>query len=368
MDFTFELASPQDDPALRRLLASSTMPGRITVTFEREPNYFLGCGTMGNFWQVVIARHKASGEIAGVLCRGVREHFINGQPQNLGYIGQIRIAEKYRGLWLLSRGLDYFRSLHADGRTQAYWGVISDENDIARGVLVERQRKGFPSARYVARIHTLGIILRKPRKPIPFSGEITPGLAELLPEIVSFMRQHGASKQFFPAYTAADFAGSAATLGFSVDDFLLARQNGDIVGVLGIWDQAAYKQTIVRGYDLSLRRIKPLYDLGARLLGAQPLPAIGEHIHSAYASFICIADNDPEIFRPLLRAAYNLAAERRYAHMMIGLTETDPLLPVAQKYQHIAYHSRLYVGYWDDADPFYETLDNRIPYIEIAAL
>ena len=164
MDFSFELATPEDDPALRRLLATSAMPGQITVTFEREPNYFLGCGTMGRFCQVVIARHQPGGEIAGVMCRGSRPHFVNGQVEELGYIGQLRVAESYRGLWLLSRGLPFFRELHADGRTQAYFGVISDENRVARGVLVEHPRHRFPTAREVARIYTAGIILRRPKK------------------------------------------------------------------------------------------------------------------------------------------------------------------------------------------------------------
>lgn len=382
MDFTFELAQPEDDPALRRLLASSAMPGRITVTFEREPNYFLGCGTMGRSWQIVIARHVASGEIAGVLCRGIRPHFINGQPQELGYIGQIRIAEKYRSLWLLQRGLAYFRALHADGRVNAYWGVISDENSIARGVLVERSRRSFPAARQVARIHTLGIILRKPIMRLPFSEasssqpEISRGSVKFLPEIVFFLRKSGAARQLFPAYDESDFTGGTATLGFSVSDFLVARCNGVIVGVIGLWDQSSYKQTVVQGYDRSLGLIRPFYNLGMRVIGAQPLPAVGEHIHSAYASFICVASetdhkDHADVFRALLRAVYNLAAERGYAHLMLGLAENDPLLSVAQEYPHIAYHSRLYVAWWDQAGgvvDFYRQLDGRVPYIEIAAL
>jgi hypothetical protein len=63
-----------------------------------------------------------------------------------------------------------------------------------------------------------------------------------------------------------------------------------------------------------------------------------------------------------------LAAERGYAYLMLGLTENDPLLPVAKKFPHIAYHSSLYTACWADAGDFYEQLDGRVPYIEIAAL
>ena len=391
MDFTFELASPQDDPALRQLLANSAMPGRITVTFEREPNYFLGCGTMGHFWQVVIARHQPSGELAGVLCRGVRPYFVNGQPTDLGYIGQIRIAEKYRSLWLLQRGLGYFRSLHADGRALAYWGVISDENAIARGVLVERRRGSFPTAHQLARIYTLGIILRAGAYSRPlkhagpaFPGQIERGSPQTLPEIVAFLRREGARKQLFPAYALEDFdtandpKGGGSTYAFNVNDFLVARQQGQIVGVVGLWDQASFKQTVVQAYDRSLRLLRPFYNLGARLLGAQPLPGTGQHIHSAYASFICIegqaahdlTETGAAAWAALLQAVCRLAAERRYAHLMLGLAEGDPLLPIARQYPHIAYHSQLYLGYWTEPGQagLYSQLDGRIPYTEIAML
>jgi len=324
---------------------------------------------MGSFWQVVIARHKTSGEIAGVLCRAVRSHYINGTSHYLGYVGQIRIAEKYRGLWILQQGLSFFRDLHNDGRAPAYWGVISAENRVPRGILVDRRRRNFPSAREVARIYTLGIILRKPLRPLPFDGQIEFGSSETLPEIVAFLQKQGAQRQFFPVYSVKDFEGMGVTRGFDIRDFIVARRDGAIVGVLGLWDQGGYKQSIVRKYDRSLQILKPFYNMGARLLRAQPLPNLGEHIHSTYASFICVANNEIDVFAALLRAVYNLAAKRHYAYLMLGLTTNDPLLPAARKYAHIDYHSQLYLGSWEsEFDGLGHKLDDRVPYIEISTL
>ena len=54
---------------------------------------------------------------------------------------------------------------------------------------------------------------------------------------------------------------------------------------------------------------------------------------------------------------------------MLGLTRDDPLLPVARKYLHIDYHSRLYLGSWEsEHDGLDAPLDDRVPYIEIATL
>lgn len=371
MEFDIELAAPQDDPAIRRLLATSAMPGDITVTFEREPDYFLGCGTMGHFCQVIVARHRPSGDIAGLACRAGGPRFVNGQVQALGYLGQIRIAEKYRGLWLISRGLAFLRELDADERVPAYFGVISDDNTIARGVFVDHPRRHFPTLREAARLYTLGIILRK-SNPSPRSAgselEIRRGSREQLGAIVAFFRQHGAARQFFPAYVEDDFVASPTTRGFDVGDFVVAHRGGEIAGVMGLWDQSGYKQTVVQSFNGALRWLRPVYNAGARLAGAQPLAAPGQHIHSAYASFICVANHDPRVFRGLLRQVCAMAAGRGYAHLMLGLAEQDPLLPAARAYPHIAYHSRLYLAYWEKGKALVEQLDGRVPYIEIAAL
>jgi hypothetical protein len=93
------------------------------------------------------------------------------------------------------------------------------------------------------------------------------------------------------------------TPGFDIGDFFVARRYGLIVGVIGLWDQDGFKQPIVRGYDRSLRLLKPFY---------------------------------------------NLAGQRGYAYLMLDLSKNNPLLPLTQKYAHIDYHSRVYLGAWEE--------------------
>jgi hypothetical protein len=373
MDFCFKLATDKDDPDLRHLLATNAMPGRITVTFKREPTYFAGCGTMGRFWQVLVGRHRPSQEIAAVLCRSTQPRFVNGQVREIGYLGQLRVDLKYRSRWVLLHGIQALRELHADGRVGAYLCAISDENSTARGILVGHPRSGFPILHEIAHIHTLGVILRRQWLPAPQKSPaslvLTQGSQSELPRIISFLRQQGAKRQFFPAYDSGDFAkNSPTTRGFQVRDFVIAKQSNEIVGVMGLWDQSTFKQSVVQSYNPSLSRIRPLYNLASRLIGAQPLPAPGQHIRSAYASFVCVADDNPVIFGTLLRHIVRLAARRGYAYLMLGLAESDPLLRVARRYPHIAYYSRLYVTCWEDAAGFHRRLDKRVPYVEIAAL
>jgi hypothetical protein len=56
-DSVFELAIPADEAGLDRLLANNPVPDRVTVTYERELDYFSDCNTMGHFCQVLVAQH-----------------------------------------------------------------------------------------------------------------------------------------------------------------------------------------------------------------------------------------------------------------------------------------------------------------------
>ncbi len=117
---------------------------------------------------------------------------------------------------------------------------------------------------------------------------------------------------------------------------------------------------------LRLRRLRPVYDLVARLFGARPLTPPGQAIPLAFAACICIADDDPAVMRALLSACAINAYERGKAFLMLGLSDDDPLLAVARRYLHITYHSDLFAVSWSEAPV--KQLDGRIPYIEIATL
>ena len=368
MDVIFDLATAGDDTAIRRILRTNSLPGAVTVTYEREPDYFLGCGTMGRSWEVVVARRQPDGEVVGFGCRAIRPLFVNGRPQQLGYLSQLRVDRPFRGNWLVPRGFRFLHRLHQARPAPVYLASITEENVDARAVLVDRPRHRFPFFREVDRLHTLALIVRSPR-PLPAAPyAIFRGSPADIEDIVSFLREHGAAKQFFPAYEVDDFGGSPATRGFNVDDFIVARSHGAIVGVIGLWDQSAYKQTVVQAYPGFLRQARPLYNAGAGLMGMQPLPEAGQAIRSIYASFVCVARNDPRIFQVLLQSAYNLAAQRAYAFLIVGLSVRDPLLAIARRYAHITYRSRLYLVCWQDGEDFHERLDSRVPYVDVATL
>jgi len=367
--FTFELATPNDDEAIQRLLRENPVPGSISVSYERSPCYFHGCDVMGHSHQTLVARHLPSGEIAGVAGRSLRRMYINGQVETVGYLGQLRVDRCYRSRWLVSGGFRFLRELHQDRQTRGYLTTIIEGNREAEGVLVSRARRHFPSYRPLERLHTLALHVRPGAVPTMAGCEVRRGSEIDVDDIVAFLNRYGAGRQFFPVCTADDFTPDAhRTRGFRPDDFRLAIRNGRITGIIGLWDQSAFKQTVVHGYEGFLRWGRILYDGYARLRGFRPLPGPGEPIRMCYAAFTCIADNDPGIFDLLLRQVLQSACERGLSYLMIGHTERDPLLAIAGRHPHIPYCSRLYTVGWDTGSEFHDRLDSRISHVELATL
>jgi len=360
--FDFRWATPDDEPDIRALVGSVAMPGAVAVRVAREPDYFLGATIMGDPCDVLVARH--AGRLAGIACRAERRAFVNGRESALGYIGQIRVAADFRGHWLVHRGAKWFQAASPPGLL--YVGVISGDNSRARILLVGARPPGGLHARRVCGLTTCAILLR-PRRALRAPGvDVLPGSPETLGEIVAFLRLQGPRRQFFPAYTPDDFNGGTKLRGLRPQDVMVARRGGAVVGVMAVWDQAAYKQDIVDAYGAALRRLRPAYDIVARLLGARPLTSPGQAIALAFAACICVADDDPAVMRALLSACALSARERGKAFLMLGLADDDPLLAIARRYLHIPYRSDLFAVSWSAES--IARLDGRIPYIEIATL
>jgi hypothetical protein len=362
--FDLHWATADDEPDIRALVGSVPMPGAVSVRFSREPNYSLGTTIMGDLCDVLVARHKPDGKLAGIACRAERQAFLNGRETPLGYIGQIRVAPEFQGNWLVHRGAKWFKDASPPGLL--YVGVIARENPRAREPLVGRRLPAGLKATRVCGLRTCAILLRPKRLLRVPDVNVGPGSLETLAEIVAFLRQHGPRRQFFPAYTLEDFTRGEKLRGLKPQDIMVARRGDNLIGVMAAWDQAAYKQDIVDSYGPDLCRIRPFYNLLARLLGAQPLTPPGEAIPLAFAACICVAEDDRDVMRALLSACMLNAHKRGKAFLMLGLADDDPLLPIARRHLHIPYHSELFVVSWS-SDPASQ-LDGRIPYIEIATL
>jgi hypothetical protein len=162
---------------------------------------------------------------------------------------------------------------------------------------------------------------------------------------VAFLNREGSRKNFFPVYEEQSFV-DGTTRGFDPKDFIVIEREGAIAGVAGLWDQSAYKQSIVDAYDPLTRAARPIYNTAAKVLRRATLPKPGSVLRFGYGSFFCAVNDDPAIARELITR----------------------LLAAARTFRHVAYPAGIFTVAWDDGNDFHDSLDARPRSLEIASL
>src|SRR5579872_3512651 len=249
--FQFELATPADDADLRHVLAATPMPGRISVSFRREPSWFEAAVVDGYFRQVVACRDLDTGRIIGFGCRSVRRLFVNGVPADVGYLSSLRVLPEYRNIGLVARGYAFFRKLHEDGRTPFYLTTIAEGNETALKVLTSG-RAGLPMYHAAGRYHTVVVALPRqaPGVAIPQDVVLRTATSDDLPALLDFLRTNGPRRQFFPSSERHDFlADQGMWRGLQWERVVLAERGGKLLGLIAAWDQHAYRQSVIHSYS-----------------------------------------------------------------------------------------------------------------------
>ena len=137
--------------------------------------------------------------------------------------------------------------------------------------------------------------------------------------------------------------------GLRPEDVFVARRGGTVVGTLACYDARGHRQTVVRGYDGALVRLRPLANAAARMLNLPPLlPDVGAAVASCFAALPCVAGDDLAVFGALVAAVRAEAHRRGAGFLLAGATPDDPLAAVLRRRLHLAYRARLYTVAWPD--------------------
>lgn len=365
--YQIALADQADEAELRRRMAADEMPGNIALSFRREPDYFLGCGIQGTRSQVIKCTDSATGRIVGLGARHLKNLFVNGSVNRVGYLSDLRGDRDVRKRTLLARGYAFLRKLHDADPVPLYFSIILDGNDEAVANITTA-RAGLPVYEKRGRIVTPAIHLdrRKPEYPCA-DVVIRRGTASVMPQVFAFLQRELAGKQLAPSYCSQDLQ-SAPLLGLAPKDFFIASIGDRIVGCVAAWDQSAFRQTHVERYSGALRALRPFYNLAARFSSLHPLPAPGQKIPYLYLSLIATQDNRSDIFAALLRSVYREHRNSGYHFLIAGLHERDPLSEVLADYRSIEAGGSLYLIYYPEDKAFASALDNRPFYVDMATV
>lgn len=337
-----DLAEPEDDASIRALLAGSTLPGWISMSYRSSPGAH-GMLHPHAIRETLVARRE--GDLAGMVSRARFPGFLHGSQAILSYLGHFRAAPNAARRTRLLRGA--FDACRDQFGGEPSWSFASllDGNATAHRLLTSGLA-GFPRLSAVGRLQTLVFRSLRP-KDVPDTRQAQP---LDMGEVVEFHKMR--ARPLAPVLDAEDLLGGRWP-GVSTSDFILAEQGGRLLGFCALWDQRRFRQLRVTGYRQPLSALRQVINLAGPVTGFPRLPPPGEDLRMGYLSFLTVRPGDRATALRLVQAARRLAGQRGLDSVALGLAEDDPCLaPVRTAMRAASYGSCIYTLAWqDDARP-----------------
>jgi hypothetical protein len=357
--YRFAIANREDDREIRRLLRDAIFPGDVRISLEREPDALSGGAIEGDVHQTIVARQRATSAIAAIATRSVRQRFVNGHPEPVGYLSQLRIASDYRRhRRLVDAGFEYCRQLHEDGAARVYLASVVSDNAAALRLLARRAAL-WPRFLPVATLTTLAIPVHQGCET-SFRPRVAQSSDDIREAIACLIR-NGSRYQFSPVWGPESFDGSVP--GLSGSTLRVVERSGRVVGCAALWDQRACRQVVVRGYCRTLAISRWLVNATARWTGTPALPPVGRRLEFGYLSHLAVDDDDRDVACALIGGVCELARARGLDYVAVGLpAEAALTAAVRSRFRHRAYQSVLHVAFWPDGEEIVNRLDGR-PYL-----
>jgi hypothetical protein len=376
----FELATAQDDADVRRLLRENSMPGRVSISLEREPDTRLAAAVEGDLHQTIIGRDQKDGRVIAMGSVSVRERYLNGQPTRVGYLGQLRLDHSYRPRMSVIRGgYALLRDLHPSLGVRLYLTSIASDNIAARRLL-ERGLSGMPVYRPLCEFVTLvfhrvrnGEFRKVPsrvRAELRKRGlTLRHGSPELMSDIAQSLDATLSQMQFAPRWSRVDL-GSLERYGLRPNHFRIVFESDRALACAAVWDQRDLKQAVLRGYPLALRLARIPLNLISPLTRLPRLPPIGGQLSHAFVSHFVFPLDRPELIEPLIRSLHGSAHSLGVDSLTIGFDARDPRLPIVRRaFGGREYRTQLYVVHWpEDATVASAVEGDRLVAPEVALL
>ena len=149
----------------------------------------------------------------------------------------------------------------------------------------------------------------------------------------------------------------------------MAYENEKLVGTIALWDQNKFRRWIIDTYHPFMKIYRPCYNLYARLTSLPILPKAGSILNYKILSLVRIENDREDIWKSILRAVWQYSNNKSNTKLiMAGFHEKDPLLQSFQEFPNWKFVSTLYCVYWEDEKDCFNSLINKIPYVELGSL
>ncbi len=314
-----------DDAELRRILRQSPFGTRVGFTLEREPSFFDGENSWGVSTRTGVLKASQPGPPLGLISRSVVPVYLGGTIRRVGFIHTARLP----GEDCFGAAAAFLRSVRdPDDAPIDLFPVLVEEVGLWKALL--KPAPGLPPVRPAGSVSIFLIPTRAidQRYVNPVSGVASPAL---VPDLLACLERNGRRAALTPVWRTLDFEGAHRRRDLEVSDVSLQLKGNDVSGCIGVWDQTAFKQTVIRDHSFSNAPWGRPGEKG-RDRRMHQLPAVGSHLNFASISHLAIDGDDPDLFRSLVAAACAEARRRRLDYIALTLSRRDPLSEVLRSF------------------------------------
>ncbi len=303
---SFRIATNEDNVKLIQLAASSAMAGKIGLRIDRHPDFFALLKMRGDT-KVFVA--EENNIIIGAICVSQQKVYVGGEIYPLQYIGDFKVADRFRnkgiGLKLCNEMADYVISHNSD---LAFLNVSMGNS---KPVSFFKNRPNVPDFDNIG-IFKIYQIIGKRMKPAIHKYSVEETLFN--DDVLQFFNRHNSNYQLGTVITAEKF--SAANI-------FIIRKGEKIIAAMSLMDTMPVKQNVITALSWKLKLVLKLINAFSSLSGLSRMPVLNEPVKMLYIKYLAVEPNHIHLVKFLINYARNIAFEKSYSYVSIGLHEKD---------------------------------------------
>ncbi len=343
------LAKESDNSEITNLSKRCLQEGIITLFINRSPKFnSLHRILDSEAWHYVACSDDRIVGLVGVIHFNAR---VAGTDMKVGYMLDLRLDHNYR------RGTTAFRLVRAAvdhiHKSGVKLVIVNFLKDNRQPLVFTSGRAGLPQSFHMGDNNVFNILpLFKMKLNKRFTIEV-PSESDI-PEIVSLYRSYAGRYDIAPVITEDHFRRITSTVdGLSLNNFIVAKEDGKIKAVTAAWDEHTYKSyqvvrlnTTIKVVTKSLKFLSLFMKTPRHIRLNEPLRQLSL-VYYAH-------DGTPEALDTLFRHVNNSHRGGNYTLIMYYAPQSDPMFRYMKKFTGVAVKSEMHLFAKDPA--FYDLL------------
>ena len=333
-------AVKEDNDSLKSLQAQCTTGKDIMVTTVNEPDFFARSNAYEDC-KVYVAFDDDNNDAIGSIACAMREVFINGKMNKVGYIFQMFTSPKLRRKGIGSKLYTCAEEHLLNKGVKLFYFVVMRDN-LACMNLYHKMGYDLHST-YVMPC----ISVYKKMKVKSDDYIIRTMKAEDVKAVIGLLKNNWSNYDLYEQMTPEKFIEEVERIPeYTLDNIIVLEQDGKVKACLGFWDWSKITHLIVKNVNSKLQFFSKLLNVVQKICCAPNIPKVDQVLKQLCLTHI--AYSKAEEFTILLKYLNNLAFDMGIEQICFTCENENILLKSIKDFFHINVTYNIYIKYCVD--------------------